>query len=161
MPRRRALGEARKELLCEQPCLVDPSLRDLLNDHGLEGSARLLTSLCESTRQQLRAGVRTSIRADLVAKLRGLVELAVRHRRLREHDQDLGRRGAIQANKMRPRASRISVASRGEPKRELHRRGRQRLAREVIPKIQCILICRELIDQQREEGPRCCFCAAG
>ena len=114
-----------------------------------------------STRQQLHAGMRTSIRTELVAEERGLVEPAVRQRRVREHDQDLGRRGAVQTSDVRPRASRIPGASRGEPERELHRRGCQRLAREVIPNIQCLLISRELIDQQPEEGPRCRFCAAG
>ncbi len=161
MSRHCTLGVARQQLLRERPRLVDPPLRDHLNDRRLERPARLFTRLREPTRQRLHARVGASARANLVAQTRGLVELPACQRRLGEHDQDLGPRGAVQPGEVRARALRSAGAGSREPKRELHRRGRQRLAREVIADLERLPICREVIDQQHQERPRRCFCAPG
>jgi hypothetical protein len=129
-------------------------------DRGFEGPAHVLTRLREPTRQLLHTRDATIVRPGLVAQARGLVELAGCQRRLREHDQDLGRRGAVEASKVPARALLSPGARRRERKRELHFGGRLRLAREAIAELERLLIGREVIDQEHEERPRCRRCAA-
>ncbi len=75
------------------------------------------------------------MRPGLVAQTHCLVEFAGDQRHVREHDQNLGRRSAVDPSKVPARALLSPGARRRECKRELHFGGRLRLARQPIAEL--------------------------